>query len=107
MLVYKILAFNIHGKIWLIHTKTTNLKYQLHESPDESYSVTDIQDCFERIFKKHETLNDYPPVKKNINQIESRTTFKIKTGYYLELTSQAVKLLGSTKNKITKGKSSF
>ena len=37
-----------------------------------------------------------------VNKIENRITFKIKTGYYLELlTSETMKLLGSTKNKIT------
>ena len=35
-------------------------------------------------------------------KIESRITFKIKTGYYLELlTSETMKLHGSTKNEIT------
>ena len=38
-----------------------------------------------------------------INKIENRITFKIKTGYYLELlTPEPLKLLGSTKSKITK-----
>ena len=38
-----------------------------------------------------------------INKIENRITFKIKTGYYLELlTPKTMKLLGSTKSKITK-----
>ena len=37
--------------------------------------------------------------------MENRTTFKIKTGYHLELlTSGTMKLLGSTKSKITKDK---
>ena len=40
-------------------------------------------------------------------KIEKRITFKIKTGYYLEfLTSETMKLLGSTKSKITKGENS-
>ena len=35
--------------------------------------------------------------------MENRITFKIKTGYYLELlTPETMKLLGSTKSKITK-----
>ena len=39
------------------------------------------------------------------NKIENRVTFKIKNGYSLELlTSETMKLLGSTKNKITKDK---
>ena len=38
-----------------------------------------------------------------MNRIENRITFKIKTGYYLELlTPEMMKLLGSTKSKITK-----
>ena len=38
-----------------------------------------------------------------VNKIENRITFKIKTGYYLELlTPEIMKLLGSTKSKITK-----
>ena len=42
-----------------------------------------------------------------VNKIENRVTFKIKDGYSLELlTPVTMKLLGSTKNKITKDKSS-
>ena len=38
-----------------------------------------------------------------INRMEHRTTFKIKTGYYLEfLTHETMKLLEITKSKITK-----
>ena len=38
-----------------------------------------------------------------INKIENRTTFKIKTGYNLEiLTRETVNLLGSIKSNITK-----
>ena len=38
-----------------------------------------------------------------VNKIENRNTFKIKTGYYLELlTPQTIKLLESTKNEIIK-----
>ena len=37
--------------------------------------------------------------------MENRITFKIKTGYYLELLNpETMKLLGSTKSKITKDK---
>ena len=37
--------------------------------------------------------------------MENRITFKIKTGHYLKLlTSEAMKLLGSTKSNITKDK---
>ena len=38
-----------------------------------------------------------------VNKIENRITFKIKSGYYLELlTPETMKLLESTKSKITK-----
>ena len=38
-----------------------------------------------------------------MNKIENRITVKIRTGYYLELlTLETMKLLGSTKSKITK-----
>ena len=40
-----------------------------------------------------------------VNKIKNRVTFKIKNGYSLELlTPDTMKLLGSTKNKITKDK---
>ena len=40
-----------------------------------------------------------------VNKIENRITFKIKRGYYLELlTPETIKLLGSTKSKISKMK---
>ena len=44
----------------------------------------------------------YPPIRIFVNKLENRTTFKTKTGYYLEIvTLEMVKLLGSTKSKIT------
>ena len=53
--------------------------------PDGSYSIADIQDYFEFISKKRETLTDNPPVQIYPNKIENRIVFKIKTGYKLEL----------------------
>ena len=55
------------------------------ELPDGSYSVSDIQDYFEYIIKKYEKVNDNPSIRTYVNKIENRITFKIKTGYYLEL----------------------
>ena len=50
---------------------------------------------------------DNPSVKIFINKIENKITFKIRTGYYLEvLTSETIKLLGSTENEISKNKNS-
>ena len=67
------------------------------ELPDRSYSVSDIQDYFEYILRKHNENIDYPSIIIYVNKIENRITFKIKTGYYLELlTPKTMKLLGST-----------
>ena len=75
------------------------------ELPDGSYSISDIQDYFEYILKKHNENVDNPSIKIYVNKIENRITFKIKNGYFLELlTPETMKLLGSTKNKITKDK---
>ena len=75
--------------------------------PDGSYSVSNIQDYFEYILKKHGENIDKPSVQIYVNKIENRVTFKIKNGYSLELlTPETMKLLGSTKNKITKDKNS-
>ena len=79
---YKNNQFKISGQTW-------NEKFELTVG---LYSVSDIQDYFEYIMKKHDTFTDNPP------------TFRIKKGYYyLELlTPETMKLLGSTKSKITK-----
>ena len=54
---------------------------------------------------KHDTLTDNPSIMIYVNKIENKITFKIKTGCYLELlTLEMMKLLGSTKSKITKDK---
>ena len=75
--------------------------------PDGSYSVSDIQDYFEYILKKHSESVDNPSIRMYINRIENRITFKIKDGYYLELLiPETMTLLGSTESKITKHKNS-
>ena len=46
-----------------------------------------------------------PSIRIYTNRTENRITFKIKTGYYLELlTRETLKSLRSTKSKITKDK---
>ena len=73
------------------------------ELPNGSYSISDIQDYFEYILKKHGEDIDKPSVQIYVNKIENRVTFKIKNGYSLELlTPETMKLLRSTKNKIIK-----
>ena len=75
------------------------------ELRDGSYAVSDIQDYFEYILKKHSESVENPSIRMYINRIENRITFKIKSGYYLELlTPETMKLLGSTETKINKDK---
>ena len=69
--------------------------------PDSSYSVEDIQDYFEFIIKKHETLTENPSIQIYPSKIKNRIVFKIKTDYKLELlTPEVMKLLGSTKKDV-------
>ena len=75
------------------------------ELPDGSYSISDIQDYFQYILKKHSENVDNPSIRIYVNKIKNRSTFKIKNGYYLELLKpKTMKLLGSTENKIIKDK---
>ena len=53
----------------------------------------------------HEAASDNPPVRIYVKKRENRITFRIKTGYYLQLlTPVTMKLFRSTKNKIMKDK---
>ena len=55
--------------------------------------------------KKNGEKIDNPWIRIYVNKIENRTTFKIKTGYFLKpLTPETIKLFGSKKRKITKDK---
>ena len=72
---------------------------------DGSYSFADIQDYFEFIIKKHETLTENPHVQIYPNKIKNRIVFKIKAGYKLELlSSETMKLLGITKKDVDQDK---
>ena len=74
-----------------------NLNYLM-----DHISVSDIQNYFEYIFKKYGEKTVNPSIRIYINKIENRITFQIIKGYYLELlTPETMKLLGSTKSKIT------
>ena len=88
-----------------IHYTWKNIKRLKFELPDGSYSISDINDYFEYILKKHGEDIDKPWIQIYLNKIENRVTFKIKNWYSLELlTPETMKLLESTKNKITKDK---
>ena len=73
--------------------------------PDGSYSISDIQDYFEFIIKKHETLNEDLPIEIYPNKTKYRIVFKIKTGYKLELIiPETMILFGSTKKMLMQTK---
>ena len=69
------------------------------ELPDVSYSISDIQDYFEYILKKHSESVDDPPLEIFVSKNENRITFNIKNRYYLKLlTRRTMKLLESTES---------
>ena len=100
--------------IWKnIKTEYNNNKFEIFAPtwnetfylPDGSYYIDDIQDYFEFIIKKHETLTKNPSIQIYPNKIKNRIVFKIKNGYKVELLSpETMKLLGSTKKVVDKDK---
>ena len=98
-----------------IKTEYNNNKFKISaptwnetfDLPDGSYTIDDIQDYFEFIMKKHETLTDNPSIKILSNKIKNRIVLKIKNGYKLELlTPETMKLLGNTNKVVDKDKNS-
>ena len=66
------------------------------DMPDGSYSIAALQNYFEYIIKKHETIAII-----YVNEINNRIVFKIKSGYKLELLSkETIRLLGSSTDTI-------
>ena len=105
-MLYQTIVFTISGETWKAHKTIINLKYLIlfdeFELPDGSYSISDTQDYFEYILKKHNQNIDNPSMRIYMNKIKNRITFKNITGYYLELlTRETMKLLESTESKIT------
>ena len=99
---WKNTKMSYNNKKFKISAPTWNDKFEV---PNGSYSVSDIQDYFEYILKKHGKGIDKPSVQIYVNKTENRITFKIKDGYSLErLTSETMKLLENTENKITNDK---
>ena len=95
--IYKNNKFNISAPTW-------NETFDL---PDGAYNIPAIQDYFEYIIKKHETIADTAPILIYANNVVNRVVFKIKTEYKLELLSEeTMKLLGSISSIISEDKSS-
>ena len=75
--------------------------------PDGSYSIAALQNYFEYIIKKHDSIADVSPVLIYVNEINNKIVFKIKSGYKLELLSkETIKLLGSSTDTIDSDKNS-
>ena len=96
-----------------IKTEYSNNKFKISaptwnetfDLSDGSYSIANIQDYFEFIIKKHETLTENPSIQIDANKMKNRIIFKIKTGYKLELlTLETMKLLASTKKVANRDK---
>ena len=90
---YKNNKFKISAPIW-------NEKVDVS---DRSYSVSDIQDFFEYIFKKDREKTENPSIAIfiKIKQIIEQQ-LKLKRHYFELLTSETIKLLGSTEKNIIK-----
>ena len=100
--IWKNIKSEYNNNKFKIFAPTWNEPFDL---PDGSYSISDIQDFFEFIIKKYETLTENPSIQIYPNKIKNRIIFKIKTGYKLELlTPETMKLLGSTKKVVDKDK---
>ena len=83
-----------------ISAPTWNDEFDL---PDESYLISNIQEYFEYIIKKHETIANNPPVQIYVNKIKTRIVFKIKSGYKLELLPpETMELLEIQKKRLIK-----
>ena len=75
--------------------------------PDGSYSIAALQNYFEYIIKKHETIANVSPVFIYVNEINNRIVLKIKSGYKFELLSkETMRLLGSLTDTIDGDKNS-
>ena len=73
------------------------------ELPNSSCSVSNIQDYFEYIIKKHKSLTDNLPIRIYVSKTENRITIKIKSRIYLKLlTPETIKLLERTKIRYLK-----
>ena len=85
MLLYRILVFAIMENIkssynnneFKVSTPTWSDEFEL---PDGSYSISDIEDYFEYIFKKHSENVDNPSIKIYVNKLKMELHLKLKTG---------------------------
>ena len=65
--------------------KNNKFKISAPTSTDQLHSVSDIQDHFDYIIKKHEKVTDNPPIWIYACKVENRITFNVKAGYCFKL----------------------
>ena len=61
-----------------ISAPTWNDEFEL---PDGSYSISDIEDYFEYILKKHGESVEKPSLRIFVNKIQNKITLEIKNGF--------------------------
>ena len=66
---WKIIKSKYNNNKFKIHAPTRNDEFSL---PDGSCSISDIQDYFEYIIEKHETIVDNPSLQIYVNKIKNR-----------------------------------
>ena len=110
MFLYQIIAYTIHEKLWKIIYKNNEFKISVptwneeFESTDGSYSISDIQDYFEYVLKKHGEKTANPSIRIYINTMQNQimsNQIKIITGCYLELLTPET-ITWKYKSKISK-----
>ena len=105
--LWKNIKSSYNNNKFKISVPTWNDEFEL---PDGLYSVSNIQDYFEHILKKHEKNIENPSVKIYVNKMVNRITTGIKNWCSLEILipekKKKKKLLESTENKINKDKNS-
>ena len=93
--IWKNIKSEYNNNKFKMSTPTWNDGFDLRDGSD---SISDIQDYFEVITKKHKTLSGNPSIE--MNRIKNRIVFRIKAEYKIELlTPKTIKLLGSTKKR--------
>ena len=66
--IWKNIKSEYNNNKFKISAPTSNDEFDL---PDDSYSIFDIQDYFEFIIKKHETLAENSPIQIYLNKIKN------------------------------------
>ena len=78
MLHYQILA--------LLRMENTKNSYKNNKSKISfQHGTANVNYLIGHMIKKHETMTDNNPINIYKNKTENRVTFKIKSGYYLDL----------------------